>query len=210
MALTKAVSSIDVWAEIAQNSYREGAAADLTDSYDAVLIVDCALSSTTAHTGTEIICQVSSNTSGDADWAALARVIGVTGTAVKADFAGTEAAGQTELSVTNPATANVDNDGKLKFVEHTGTPANSELVWQTADGGDGGDTVTVLDGITNEQTADSDLWDVDSATAAAVSQHVFQIPFAVPRARILYNNMYDPDGSTVFTRCRLVKVTAIS
>jgi hypothetical protein len=210
MALTKAVAVVDAWAEVAQNAVREGAVADLTETFDAVLLIDCALSSTTAHTGTEIIVQVSSNTTGDEDWHVLTRLLGPVGTAVKADFAGTEAAGQTVLSVTNPATANVDNDGKFKFVEHTATAANSEIVFQTADSGDDGDTVTVLDGITNEQTADSDLFDIDSATASAVGQYVIPIPFAVPRARVVYNNTYDPDGSTVHTRCRLVKVTAIS
>lgn len=210
MALTKAVASVDAWAEVAQNAVREGAIADLTATFDAVLLIDCALSSTTAHTGTEILVQVSSNTTGDADWHVLARLMGPVGTAVKADFAGTEAAGQTVLSVTNPATANVDNNGKLKFVEHTATPANSEIVFQTANSGDDGDTITVLDGLTNEQTADSDLFDIDSATASAVGSYMIPIPFGIPRARVIYNNMYDPDGSTVHTRCRLAKVTAIS
>jgi hypothetical protein len=209
MALTKAVAAVDEWEEVAQNSVREGATIDVSGCYEALLHILCCLSSTAAHTGTEIIVEVSSNTTGDEDWSVLTRLIGPVGTAVKADFAGNEAAGQTELSITNPATANVDNDGKLKFIEHTATVADCEVVYQVSNTGDAGDTVTVLDGLTNAQTTDSDLWDIDSATASAVGSYVVALPFAVSRARVIYNNKYDPDGATVHTNCRLSQVTAL-
>ena len=206
MAVTTVGAAVDVWAEIAQNAVREGTPADISGALEATLYVDAALSSTTAHTGTEILVQVSSAASGDADWHTIYAPVVLVGTAVKADFAATEAAGQTVLSVTDPVTANVDNNAKLKFIEDA-TAANSEIVYQTANGGDAGDTVTVLDGITNAHADTADLWDVDSATVSAVAQRSFPLPRAC-RVRVIYNNMYDADGSTVFTRARLATLTA--
>ena len=208
MALTKSGAEVDAWAAIAQNTVREGATVDVSDAYAATLHIDCALGNTTAHTGTEIIVQLSSATSGDSFWSNYMRFIGPTGTAVDADFAGTEAAAQTVLSVTDPVTQNVDNNNKFKFVEHD-TDANSEVVYQTAQGADAGDTVTVLDGITNEQTSSSNLLDVDSATVEAVSMQTIDLPTAALRVRVIYNNGYDPDGAIIYTRCRITKVTAL-
>ena len=210
MALTKSTAEVDAWAEVAQNSQREGAVADISGCYAATLHVDVALSSTTAHTGTEIIVQIGTDT-GDADdnWTNLSRWIGPIGTAVKADFAGSEAQGQTVLSVTNPATANMDNDGKFKFVEDTGSAANSEIVWQVSNSGDSSDTITVLDGISHAKDANDDIFDIDDATQEAVGQYQIELPMPTDRARVIINNKYDPDGSTVHTRTRISKVTAI-
>ena len=209
MALTKTTTSVDEWAEVAQNGVREGGTIDLTDAYNSALLhIYCCLSSTTAHTGTEIIVQVSGNTSGDEDWSTFTKLIGPTGTAISVALAGTEAAGQTELSVTNPATANLDNDGKLKFIENT-TVANSEVIYTTTNSGDAGDTITILDGLTNEQTTNSNVFDIDSATASAVGSYVIALPDSALRARVIYNNKYDPDGSTVHTYSRVTKTTAL-
>lgn len=210
MALTKSVAAVDEWAEVAQAGLREGATTDVSGCYAAILHIFCCLSSTTAHTGTEIIVQISSNTSGDEDWTDLVRFIGPTGTASKADFGGDEAAAQTELSITNPATANLDHDKKLIFIEHTGTVANCEVAYQVSNTGDAGDTITIQDGLTNAQTAaDSDVYTVDGDTASAVGVYVVELPMAANRVRVLYNNNYDADGSTVHTNCRISKVTAI-
>jgi len=210
MALTKSVAAVDEWAEVAQNTVREGATTDVSGCHSAILHVDCCLSSATAHTGTEIIVEVSSNTSGDEDWTPLVRFIGPIGTAHKVDLGGDEAAGQTVLSVTDPVTNNLDHNGKFIFIEHTGTVANSEIVYQTTNSGDAGDTITILDGLTNAQTAaDSDFYDIDHATNSAVGMYVVELPLSANRARTIYNNTYDADGSTVHTKCRITKVTAI-
>lgn len=208
MALTKTGTTLDEWAEVAQNGVREGAIADLTDSYNQTLYIACCLSSTTAHTGTEIIVQLSGATSGDEDWFTFQRFIGPTGTAISVALAGTEAAGQTELSVTNPVTANLDNDGKYKFIENSAV-ANSEIIYTTTNSGDAGDTITILDGLTNEQTTNSNIFDIDSATASAVGQYVVPLPKDALRARVIYNNKYDPDGSTVHTYSKITEQTGI-
>ena len=208
MALTKSTAAVDEWAEVAQNAVREGATTDVSGCYAATLHIFCCLSSTTAHTGTEIIVQVSANTSGDADWFNLSPWVGPTGTAISVALAGSEAAGQTELSVTNPVTNNMDNDGKWKFLEHT-TVANSEVIFQTANSGDSSDTITVLDGLTNAHSATSNIFDIDNATSSAVGHYVVQLPMDANRCRVIYDNTYDPDGSTVHTYCRITKVTAV-
>jgi len=211
MALTKSNEAVDEWAEVAQNTVREGAEKDISPNYETLLHIAVALSAAVAHTGTEIIVQVSADAAGDEGWRTLDRWIGPTGIAVKADFGGDEAAAQTVLSITDPETAGVDNDGKFKFVEHGATVADCEIVFQVANSGDAGDTVTVQDGLTNAQTAaDSDLWDIDDAEAEAVGQYVIVLPFGESRVRMLYNNKHDPDGATVHTMCRLSKVTAVT
>lgn len=210
MALGKSTTEIDAWAEIAQAGFREGANYDVSDMYDAILHIDCALSSTTAHTGTEIIVQIGTDT-GDADdnWSTLVRFISVTGTAVLLAFDATEPSAETSIAVTNPVTANMDNDKKFKFVENT-TAADSEIVYQTANSGDAGDTITIQDGLTHEQDiTTSIIYDIDDAVAEAVKQHQVAISAPADRVRVFYNNNYDPDGSTVFTRCRITKLTGV-
>jgi len=208
--LTKSVAAVDEWAEVAQNTIREGATVDVSGCYAATLHIYCCLSSATAHTGTEIIVQLSSNTSGDEDWTPLTKFIGPIGTAHKIDLGGDEAAAQTVLTVTDPVTNNLDHNGKFIFIEHTGTVANSEIVYQTTNSGDAGDTITILDGLTNAQTAAaSDFYDIDHATNSAVGMYPIPLPMSANRVRVIYNNTYDADGATVHTNCRITKTTAL-
>lgn len=209
MATTKTPSTVDAWALVAQNTVREGAELDVSAAVACVLSIDCALTNTTAHTGTEILVEGTTTASGDDGWHPIARAIGPIGTAVKADFAGTEAAGQTELSITNPATAGVDHPGKYQFVYNTNTPAHSEIVLQTANSGDAGNTVTVRDGLTYAQDTDSDLLDIDDASPYKCA--ILMLPIPVDegwnRVRVTYNNTYDSDGAAVCTRCLASVVT---
>jgi len=136
MALTKTTAEVDAWAEVAAQGKRLGAEVDVTDAYEATLHIDCALSSTTAHTGTEIIVQTSSSTGNENDnWSTLVRLIGPIGTAVSAAFVATENAGETVIAINNPVANNMDNINKHKFVENT-TAADCEIVYQTEQSGD--------------------------------------------------------------------------
>ena len=74
-ALTKSVAAVDEWAEIAQNAVREGATTDVSGCYAATLHISYALTSATAHTGTKIEIQLSSNTTGDENWTTLTTFI---------------------------------------------------------------------------------------------------------------------------------------
>jgi len=123
------------WQEIAQNAVLETGSIDVSDSWDTTLHIDCAISNTTAHTGTEIIVQIASEAGVDGSWTDVTRFIGPIGTAVSCAFAATEPAGETTIAITDPVTNNMDNDGKFKFVENT-VAADSEIVYQTANSGD--------------------------------------------------------------------------
>jgi hypothetical protein len=211
MALTKtATTEMDAWAEVSQAGTRVGTKQDLAVNYDSTIHVDVALSSTTAHTGTEVIVQISSDTSDAEDnWHTLTRYVCCVGTAVSLALAATEPVAETTLACTNPATANMDNDGKFKFIKNT-TAADCEIVYQSANSGDGGDTITILNGLAHEQdVTTSIIYDIDHAITEAVSQQSISIPFTADSVRVLINNTYDADGSTVFTRTRITEVTGV-
>lgn len=123
------------WTVVAAQAIQETGAIDVSDAYEATLHIDCAITSTTAHTGTEIIVQCRSEAALD-EWTTLTTFIGPVGTAVKSDFAAEEAAGQTVLSVTNPATGNLDHVGKFIFLQDTVTVANCEIAYLVSQTGD--------------------------------------------------------------------------
>lgn len=210
MSITKSVAAVDAWAEVTAGTVREGATVDVSDCYDCQLHIDVCLAEAGAEAiGATIRVEVSSATSGDSFWSQLTAFGGPTGTAFKVDIAGDEAAGQTVISVTNPTTANLDHPGKYLFIENTATPANSEIVFQVSNEGDAGDTITILDGLTNAQAAaDGDIWEIDSASASVVGQYVVALPSSTNRVRVLYDNI-QATGMDVFSRCRISKVTGI-
>lgn len=210
MALTKAVEAVDAWAKVAAGSEREGATVDVSPNYETMLHIDVCLAEAAAETvGATIRVQVSSNTTGDADWSDFVTLGGPTGTPIKIDFTHTEAAGQTVLSFTDPDTLNLDHPGKYLFIENT-TPENSEIVFQVSNEGNAGDTITIRDGLANEQSAaTSDVWEIDAAApSSVVAMYNVTIPMAVSRVRVIYDNK-NATGTDIFSRCRISKVTAV-
>lgn len=197
-AQTKGIAAVDEWAEVAQNAIREGAAVDLSGDYDAILHIDVALSSETAHTGTKIEVQISSNTSGDEDWSTFASFIGPTGTANSEAVTGTEAAGSTVIECASTLGLYDDDETRFIFFENT-TVANSEMALLVSHVAN--TSVTVQDGITNAQTG-STMFDI-------AKRYVVQVPFSANRMRVIYDNTYDVDGATVHTSCRLSRVSAL-
>jgi hypothetical protein len=123
------------WVAVAAQAIIETGAIDLSTVLAATLHIDCAISSTTAHDGTEIIVQ-GRKESGLDEWTDLARFVGPTGTATKSDCSGDTAAGQTVVGVTNPATGNLNHLGKFIFLEDTDTIAQCEIAYLTAQSGD--------------------------------------------------------------------------
>lgn len=194
---TKAVDTIDEWAEVAQNAVREGATKDVSGAYDVILHISVALSTETAHTGTKIEVQISVNSSGDEDWTTLTSFIGPIGTANSEVTSASEAAGQTVIECASTTGYDAD-ETRWIFFEHT-TPANSEFALLVSHVSN--TSVTLQDGITNDQTA---------GTMFNIAQnYVVQLPFSANRVRIIYDNTFDVDGSTVHTLARLSKVTGI-
>ena len=202
-------AEVDPWTKVAQAALLEGKNYLLPPNHDSTLHIDVALSSTTAHTGTEIIVQVNTDAAiSNANWSTLTRFIGPIGTAVDADFGAQEAVGQTTLTITNPVTENMDRDKKFKFVEHA-TDASSEIVYQLTSTDDTGDAITILDGLTNQQETTSNIYDIDNATDEVVGQYAIDIPPTARNFRILYNNNYHAGGSQVHVRARISVVTQL-
>ena len=113
----------------------ETGAIDVSGAVAASLHIDVCLSSETASTGLEVIVQTRSEASLD-EWTTLTRYVGPVGTGQKSDFADTEAAAQTVLSVTNPATGDLDHVGKFIFLEDVNTIAQCEIAWLVSQSGD--------------------------------------------------------------------------
>ncbi|GAG56134.1 unnamed protein product [marine sediment metagenome] len=113
----------------------ETGAIDISGAIEATLHIDVAITSTTAHTGTEIICQARSEAALD-EWTTFSNFIGPTGTATKSDFAAQEAVAQTTLSITNPTAGNLNHVPKFIFLEDTAAIAQCEIAYQTDFGAD--------------------------------------------------------------------------
>lgn len=199
MSLTKLIAALDEWAEVAQNAVREGAEVDLSGVYAAALHIDIALSNATVHTGSLIIIQISSNTTGDEDWTTLLVFVGPTGTANLETLSGAEAIGQTVLEVAS--TTGYEADGVLwVFLEDVGIVADSEMLLMVSHVANV--SITVQDGLTVAKDPSDQLSNI-------AKNYVIELPMTAQRARVIYDNTYDSDGATIHTKCRVSKVTGI-
>ena len=125
------------WQEIAQGGFLETGSIDVSGSQASTLHIYIALSSTDAHDGTEVRTFIGSEVGVDGSWTELpgGHFIGPAGTAFSTAFAATEPAGETVIAIANPTAGNLDNVGKLKFIENT-VAADCEIVYQTECGAD--------------------------------------------------------------------------
>jgi hypothetical protein len=109
--------------------------ADLATVRSGMLHLFCAIVGTTAHLGTEFIVQVRNEVTVN-EWTRLFAFIMCAGkTALKVDVLSTAAAAQKVIPVDNPTTANLNHINKNLFILDA-TIANSEIVFQTVNGGD--------------------------------------------------------------------------
>jgi hypothetical protein len=196
-SVQKAVEQATDWTAVAQNTVVHSGELDCSLHAASHLAVQAFLDTTTAHTGTEFIVEVSSNTSGDEDWCEWCRFVALIGTAVKQDITNNPLAAA-GVTVTIGATANF-TVGLLVALEDA-TLVNSELVRITAVTTN--TSVTLLDGVTNEHANTCDLYNL------AMTQIVMLAP-SVMRARVVVNNGYDADGSTLNYKLRINKVTSL-
>ena len=199
--LTKSTAAIDEWAETAQNAVREGATTDVSGCYAATLHIEMALTSATAHTGTKIEIQLSSNTTGDEDWTTLTSFIGPTGTPnVEPQTENPLAAGQTTINCASTTGLYDDDQTRWIFIEDTAAVANSEMVYLVSHVSD--TSVTIQDGTTNEHAQNENMWDI-------AEKYTVSLPMTANRVRVIYDNTYDSNGATCHTKTRITKVTAL-
>jgi hypothetical protein len=198
MALTKSVASVDACQEITQNTVLEGTTVDISGCYESALHIDFALSNATAHTGTKIRVQVSSNTSGDEDWTDLYEFVSITGTTnLEVITNNPLAVGGTSITVTSTTGYTA---GSWIFLEDVSTFANSEWCYVTVVTTN--TSLTIIDGVTRQHAQNSILNSV-------AANYVVPLPIWAARARVVYDNTYDADGATVAVRARISKVTAV-
>ena len=195
-AVTKAVESVTDWNACPQNTIEESTVLDTSDHYGTDMNIQAFLDTTTAHTGTRFIVQVSSATSGDEDWHDYTEFVALIGTAA------------TDLIEDNPLAASstaITLTGHALTVEgiwlaiEDGTLINSELAFEASQTTN---EVVVLDGTTNEHALSTAIFNV------AMSK-VVTIGFPVNRVRIICDNSYDADGSTLNYRIRATSVSGI-
>ncbi|MHA2065085.1 MAG: hypothetical protein ACXABY_11980 [Candidatus Thorarchaeota archaeon] len=200
MALTKTVAAVDEWESIAQNAVREGATVDVSNAYAAALHIDIALTSATAHTGTKISVQVSSNSTGDEDWSTLTEFIGPTGTANTENITNNPLAAGSFTATCASTTGLYDDDETRWIYIKDATIANSEMVWLVSHVA--ATSVTWADGTANAHVQNTPMWDI-------ADRFVVDIPIWVSRVRVHYDNTFDSDGATCDTACRVSAVTGL-
>jgi hypothetical protein len=185
------------WTAVAQNAIGESGTLDCSDNVKTLLHIQSFLDTETAHTGTRFLIQVSSALSGDEDWQDYTEFVGLIGTANKEDMTGNPtAAGATTITV---ASTTGYTAGAWRAIKDA-TLVNSELVFQT--GLTTNTNITVLDGTTNEHANTSDLYNI------ALTQVVL-LDSTVNRVRVIVDNTYDSDGSTLNYKIRASKVIGV-
>jgi len=187
--------AITDWTAVAQNTIVESGTLDCSDHVKTLLHIQAFLDTTTAHTGTRFIVQVSSNTSGDEDWQDYTEFIGLIGTAATDLIEDNPlAAGSTSIALTSHA---LTVRAKWLGIED-GTLVNSELIFEVSSSAN---AVVILDGTTNSHVQNTAIFNV------ALSQ-VILLDGTVNRCRVLVDNSYDADGSTLNFKLRATKVTS--
>jgi hypothetical protein len=200
MALTKGVSSVDAWQAIAQNDLVEGATVDISGAYQATLYIDAALTSITATTnGLKVIIQISSATTGDANWHELTSFGMLAGLTAATENLTNNPAGVGTTVFTCVDTTGFVTEGDLIYIKDA-TEANSELF--VLDTFSTNVSVTALDGSINSHVLNTPMW--NKAASITVS-----LPDSANRVRVIYDNTQDAAGSTVSVRANLSKITAI-
>ncbi len=180
----KTVAQIQDWTAVAQNTVAKSATYDFSGKHGGIFHIQAALDTTTAHTGTKMIIQISSATSGDEDWQNLTEFIALIGTAATDLIENNPlAAGATSITLTAHALTVL---GKLLFIED-GTLANSEIIMEASQSAN---AIVALDGTTNAHAVNTAIFNV--AMTQAIS-----IPYGVNRIRLVVDNSYDSDGSTL-------------
>ncbi len=202
MALTKTTSSATDWTAVAQGAIGESATIDISLAYESTVHIQAFLDTTTAHTGTEFILQTSANTTGDEDWSDFCRFTELIGTAVSITITNNPAAvGTTTFTSGTVAADWAVADFPMRWCGiKDGTLANSELMLQT--GYTNNTSIVVQDGSTNEHAQNTIIYSI------AFSKPI-TVPIGFQRIRLVINNNYDNNGSTLNYKVRCTQVTAV-
>ena len=184
--VTKSLTTIQDWTAVAQNTVAKSAEISLTTINNAILSIQAALDTATAHTGTRFILQISFSATGNEDWVNLADFVGLIGTANSEAVTNNPlAAGGT--TITCASTTGYTTLAQRVFIKDA-TLIDSEIVIQNAVTAD--TSIGLLDGVTNAHANTAVLFNV-------CMLQIISIPQGALRLRIMVDNSYDADGSTL-------------
>ncbi len=205
MALAKAMTVAEDWNAVAQNTIEESSERDVSGVYNGALTIQAALDTVTAHTATEFIVLVNAHDSDDEDWAIWQKFVDLIGTALTENLTNNPlAAAQSTLTMADTAGFETNGDGideipGWRFIEDS-TPANSELLYQISFVTD---TSIAWAGVNkNSHVQNTPLYNI------AISK-VVHLPMWAQRAKVIVNNAYDADGSTLNYRVLSGEVTGV-
>lgn len=197
--ITAGGSVVTDWTAVAQNTLVHSGETDISDDLEAQLHLQAFLDTATAHTGTRIIVEVSYNTSGDEDWVELTSIVILVGTA-NAELIDDNPLGAASTTITISDTTGYVTNGTILAIED-GTLVNSEIIRQT--GYTTNTNITILDGTTNAHANTDNLYNV------AISRVIALLTASVRRVRVIIDNTFDADGSTLNYRLLISRATDI-
>lgn len=191
--VNKHTVAVQDWTAVAQNTVVKSAEYDLINSAVALLHIQAALDTTTAHTGTRFLVQISASETGDEDWQDWVDFIALIGTAAT-DLIEDDplAAGSTDIALTGHA---LTVEGIHLFIED-GTLANSELILEASQSTN---EIVALRGTTNAHAVSTAIFNV------AMTQNI-RIPADARRAQLVVDNTCDDNGSTLNYKARITEV----
>ena len=180
----KITTALNGWTAVAQNSLVKSEEIEVAGQQKALMYIQAALDTTTAHTGTRFIPQASNSIEGDTDWYPITDFVALIGTAATDLIEDNPlAAGSTDIALTGHA---LTVEGILLFVEDA-TLANSEIVMEASQSAN---EVVIIDGTENAHALNTAVFNV------AMAQFI-SIPSVAMRVRLVTDNTYDDNGSTL-------------
>lgn len=195
--ITTTPSQLDDWTAVAQNVIVESTEDDFSSNLASWLSIQAALDTTTAHTGTRFLVQTASKATGNEDWEDHTEFVALIGTAATDLIEDNPlAAAATTITLTGHA---LTVEGIWLFIED-GTLINSELIFLKSQSAN---QLVLLDGTTNEHAQNTAIFNV------AMTKKIF-IPIGTTRIRVIVDNTYDDNGSSLNFKIKVVEATEIS
>lgn len=197
--LSESNELVDACQEIAMNGIVRGNAVQVHPDYQALLYIDLALTSETAHTtGTEVITQIKSTRPIDddefwSDYDATVHLVGLTG---NEQVISNDPLAQGATLITCISTVGYTDDGNWRFLEDITDFEDSEWIFQTAEVAN--TSITITNGVARAHL-------INSVLHNEATRHTVLLPFGAFYVRVIYNNAYDPDGSSIAVQARIVR-----
>ncbi len=194
--ITLAKIQINDWTAVAQNILAKSNEHDISSDLEATVTIQAALDTTTAHIGTRFILQVASATSGNEDWSDWSLFTALKGTAATDLIEDNPlAAGSTSLTLTGHA---LTEEGIWILIED-GVLIDSELILVASQGAN---AVVALNGTANEHAQNTAVFNIAFSKTITLSA-------SVGRIRLIVDNTYDDNGSSVNYKLRIIEATDI-